>query len=137
MAEFSRTSTTITVNGQTYSSVDEMPPEVRRQYEQVMSLMADRNNDGVPDILEGRPPGESTVVSQVTTTSADFKLGPGGWRELPSTRGAAPAGRAIDRNPDGGGGGGGGITIRITWPTVFALLVVIAIALLVWWVKAR
>jgi hypothetical protein len=38
--------------------------------------------------------------------------------------------------PGLGGGGGGGITIRITWPTVLALLVVGAIAVAVWWVTA-
>ena len=43
----------ITVNGKTYSSVDEMPPDVRRQYEQAMqSAMADRDGNGVPDIFE-------------------------------------------------------------------------------------
>jgi hypothetical protein len=43
----------IQVNGKTYSSVDEMPPDVRQQYEQAMqSMMVDRDGNGVPDILE-------------------------------------------------------------------------------------
>ena len=43
----------IKVNGKTYKSVDEMPPDVRRQYEQAMqTMMADRDRNGVPDILE-------------------------------------------------------------------------------------
>ncbi len=44
--------TRIVVNGQAYSSVEEMPPEVHQQYEQAMAKVdADRN--GVPDVLEG------------------------------------------------------------------------------------
>jgi len=44
--------TTIVANGQAYSSVEEMPADVRQQYEQAMGKFdADRN--GVPDVLEG------------------------------------------------------------------------------------
>lgn len=40
----------IVINGQTYSSVDEMPPEVRAQYEQAMSVaLAATNRDGILD----------------------------------------------------------------------------------------
>jgi hypothetical protein len=46
--------TSITVNGQTYSSIEEMPPEVRRQYEFAMGLLADKDGNGIPDVLEGR-----------------------------------------------------------------------------------
>jgi hypothetical protein len=44
----------ITVNGQTYSSVEEMPPEVRRQYQFAMGLLADKDGNGIPDVLEGK-----------------------------------------------------------------------------------
>jgi len=41
----------ITLNGQEYTSLDEMPADVRQQYEQAMAKIdADRN--GVPDVLE-------------------------------------------------------------------------------------
>jgi hypothetical protein len=43
----------ITINGQQYNSIDEMPPEVRALYEQSMSILADRNGNGIPDIMEG------------------------------------------------------------------------------------
>jgi hypothetical protein len=49
-----------------------MPPDVRRQYERAMSMLSDRNNNDVPDILEGPPPTEGTVVSKVTTSSRSF-----------------------------------------------------------------
>lgn len=40
----------IVINGQAYSSVDDMPPEVRAQYEQAMSVaLAATNRDGILD----------------------------------------------------------------------------------------
>ncbi len=45
----------ITVNGVTYDSVGAMPPEVRRVYEQTVSKvpeLADRDGDGIPDIVQ-------------------------------------------------------------------------------------
>jgi hypothetical protein len=42
----------IIVDGQEFSSVEEMPPDVRRRYEQAMSALADRDGDGVPDIMQ-------------------------------------------------------------------------------------
>jgi hypothetical protein len=60
----------IKVNGKTYKSVDEMPPDVRRQYEQAMQrMMADRDRNGVPDILEH--PSSSTGVASVGTKQFD------------------------------------------------------------------
>ena len=65
----------IVIDGKTYNSVNEMPDEVRRQYEQAMSTfkdqdgnrvpdaieqpreLADRNRNGVPDIIENTPGG--------------------------------------------------------------------------------
>jgi hypothetical protein len=40
------------VDGQTYNSMDELPPEARAKYEQAMGSM-DKNRNGVPDFLEG------------------------------------------------------------------------------------
>jgi hypothetical protein len=83
MAEWSRAQ--ITVNGKTYSSIDEMPPDVRKQYARAMSLLADKDGNGVPDIMEGGamppplPPGEGTDVSVVTMTDRSFVNG----REVP------------------------------------------------------
>jgi len=47
-------STRITVNGVQYKSVEEMPADVRAEYERAMSLLADRDGNGVPDVLEGK-----------------------------------------------------------------------------------
>ncbi len=61
----------IVIDGKTYNSVDEMPEDIRQKYEQAMSslkeangnlvpdafeimnLLADKNKNGVPDVLEG------------------------------------------------------------------------------------
>jgi hypothetical protein len=45
--------TKISFNGREYSSVEDMPPDVRQKYEKAMSLLGDANQNGVPDILEG------------------------------------------------------------------------------------
>jgi len=47
----------ITVDGQTYTSVDEMPPHVRQACERVMTVLSDADGDGVPDILATAPSG--------------------------------------------------------------------------------
>jgi hypothetical protein len=63
----------IVIDGKTYHSVNEMPEDVRRQYEQAMSsfraqnanqasaavenndMLADKNQNGIPDIVENSP----------------------------------------------------------------------------------
>jgi hypothetical protein len=57
----------ITVNGQEYSSIDQMPDDVRREYQKSLELLADRNGNGVPDALEGRVAGASLGRGVITT----------------------------------------------------------------------
>ena len=45
---------TITFNGKTYRSLEDMPPEVRQAYESLIQIMADQNQNGVPDLFEGQ-----------------------------------------------------------------------------------
>jgi hypothetical protein len=45
-------SSKILVNGQLYDGLDQLPPEIRAQYEQAMSAM-DKNRNGIPDFVEG------------------------------------------------------------------------------------
>src|ERR1700757_2317411 len=54
---------TITVNGKTYDRVDDMPPEIRQAYDQAMGLLADKNQNGIPDIAEGLLPGAKPTVT--------------------------------------------------------------------------
>ena len=42
----------IVIDGKTYKSVDEMPEDVRRSYEQTMQAFADNDKNGIPDGLE-------------------------------------------------------------------------------------
>jgi len=44
---------TVSYQGQTYTKVDDLPPEARAKYEQAMSAMADKDGNGIPDILQG------------------------------------------------------------------------------------
>ncbi|MBU0494827.1 MAG: SHOCT domain-containing protein [Chloroflexi bacterium] len=46
----------ITVDGQTYATVDDMPSHVRQAYEQVLADLADADRDGIPDLLKGPVP---------------------------------------------------------------------------------
>jgi len=42
----------IVIDGKTYTSVDEMPPDVRQKYEQAMSVFKDNNQNNIPDGFE-------------------------------------------------------------------------------------
>ena len=42
----------IVIDGKTYKSVEEMPEDVRRNYESAMSQLADNDRNGIPDALE-------------------------------------------------------------------------------------
>ncbi len=44
---------TITFNGKTYNSPDEMPANERKAYDQMMGMFVDKNGNGIPDFLEG------------------------------------------------------------------------------------
>jgi hypothetical protein len=45
--------TRVVFNGKEYSSPEEMPPEIRQAYDQAMAtVLADADDDGVPDIFE-------------------------------------------------------------------------------------
>lgn len=54
----------IVVNGQTYARPEDMPPDIRRAYEQSMAVFADKDGNGVPDLLDnlGAAAGASAQV---------------------------------------------------------------------------
>lgn len=43
----------IIFNGKTYNSIEDMPADERRAYEQVSQILVDKNGNGIPDLLEG------------------------------------------------------------------------------------
>ena len=69
----------IVIDGKTYNSLDEMPPDIRQRYEQAMrslgnansnqipdafetmNIFADKDKDGVPDVLENLAASHATV----------------------------------------------------------------------------
>ena len=71
----------IVIDGKTYSSVNEMPADIRQKYEQAMravgdandhripdsfetmNLLGDKDKDGIPDILENLVAGHTAVTS--------------------------------------------------------------------------
>jgi hypothetical protein len=65
----------IVVNGQEYSSPDQLPPEAREAYDRAMGALADRDSNGIPDVLEvalekatAAPAGESGTAVQIYTS---------------------------------------------------------------------
>ena len=75
--------TQITIDGQTYGSVEEMPPDARRRYQDAMRQF-DRDGNGVPDVLEGAP-ADPNVIASVTTSERIIVNGReyGSWNEVP------------------------------------------------------
>jgi hypothetical protein len=54
----------IVIDGKTYHSVEEMPPDVRQKYEQAMQALGDANGNHIPDAFE-------TVSSETVDFLAD------------------------------------------------------------------
>ncbi len=71
----------IVIDGKTYNSVEEMPPDIRQKYEAAMrslgdandnripdafenvNILADKNKNGVPDVVEDLVAGQAVVNS--------------------------------------------------------------------------
>jgi hypothetical protein len=74
----STTTSKIVVNGREYSSVDEMPPDVRQIYERMAEMRADSDGDGMPDIFEGK--GANVVTVTRSNVVVDDRGLPGAGR---------------------------------------------------------
>ena len=61
----------ILVDGQAYNSLDQLPPEIRAQYEQAMGAM-DANRNGIPDFVENmlNLPGQMTNNNAMSVGTA-------------------------------------------------------------------
>jgi hypothetical protein len=42
----------IVIDGKTYNSIEEMPEDVRKQYEQAMNSLKDKKRNQIPDAFE-------------------------------------------------------------------------------------
>jgi hypothetical protein len=61
----------ITFNGQEYDSPEAMPPEVRQLYQMMTSMLADNNQDGIPDIFAGSAGNVNSTLFQTTQFIVD------------------------------------------------------------------
>ena len=69
----------IVIDGKTYKSVEEMPPDIRAKYEEAMRNL-DKDRNGMPDMLEGMKPFEDKNQDGV----------PDAFEGLASSLGSAP-----------------------------------------------
>lgn len=60
------TTQTFVINGKTYTSPDDMPPDVRAQYESMSNILADKNANGVPDIMDNLVGANGTLMQSNT-----------------------------------------------------------------------
>ncbi|MDN5923475.1 MAG: hypothetical protein L0H70_00580 [Xanthomonadales bacterium] len=55
------TFTQFTIGGKTYNSVEQMPPDVRTQFEEIQRSLVDNNHNGMLDIAEGDGSGVTVI----------------------------------------------------------------------------
>lgn len=79
-------SNTFVINGKTYHSLEEMPPDVRAQWDSMHDMFEDKNQNGLPDIVDTMNVQGATMI-QTNTIVYDGKVY-GSADELP------PEGRA-------------------------------------------
>jgi hypothetical protein len=65
--------TKINFNGQEYDSPEAMPPEVRQFYQMMTSMLADNNQDGMPDIFADSTGNVKSTLFQTTQFIVDGK----------------------------------------------------------------
>lgn len=90
----------IVIDGRTYTSVNEMPPDVRAKYEKAMSKLKDQDRDGRPDVFDAA--SSARVVSSTNRFVVD-------GREYNSLEDLPPEARAryeqamgmLDKNQNG------------------------------------
>jgi hypothetical protein len=136
------TQTRITIDGQTYNSLNEVPAEIRKKYEQALNLLADRNNNGIPDVLEGKADaGKAVVVESIRRFVVNgrqydrFEDLPPDVRQAMAQASGGPSGTSTagahlirQTRPSNAGMEPDGITIHLSWSTVLAAVLAIAAA---------
>lgn len=64
----------IVMNGREFQSRDELPAELREQYDQFTSLLADKDGNGIPDGLEGKLPAMKLAAGMSPLTMVAQKI---------------------------------------------------------------
>ncbi|HEY7089159.1 MAG TPA: hypothetical protein VH518_13775 [Tepidisphaeraceae bacterium] len=128
----------ITINGVEYSSVQQMPPDARREYDRVMALLADKNGNGVPDLLEN---GAASGQAKVTIASARYIVDgkeyesldqiPAPLRSLLASRTGPDSLAALaTQAPDG-------FIVRLNWTNFIAFVAAAIVTALFTWIFFR
>jgi hypothetical protein len=121
--------TEITVNGKTYSSIEEMPPDVRAQFEQMQSMLVDKDHNGIPDIAEDGT-NRATVVQQVTTSTKTLPMG----GSMPGNMSGPSSVRTLGSTANRGSSGG----VQMSRAALSVLLIGMAlVAAGVTWILSR
>jgi hypothetical protein len=63
----------IVFNGREYDAVDQMPPEIRGQYTQVVSALGDSDGNGIPDVLERGGSSSVPVKESIVFNGREYK----------------------------------------------------------------
>ena len=63
----------ISFNGQEYDSPEAMPPEVRQLYQMMTDMLADKNQDGLPDVFASGAGDAAPTMFQTTQFVVDGK----------------------------------------------------------------
>ena len=141
----------IVINGREYDGIDQMPPDVRQQYLQLVGSLGDADRNGVPDVLE-RPGSSSVEVNtSIIYNGREYKDRselPAEVREIlermpPPQPGATPTRVEVQTkvlsNKDisarwlsGGESKTPGLRLSIPWVLITILLVMIVILLFLW-----
>jgi len=93
------TSRKFSVNGQVYDGLEQLPPEIRAQYEQAMSAM-DKNHNGIPDFVEGMFNTQAQTTNSAPN-NAPISIGAATSQPVPSSR-PIPVGSTIEPESSGG-----------------------------------
>jgi len=91
-------SSKILVNGQMYDGLDQLPPEIRAQYEQAMSAL-DKNRNGIPDFVEGMLNVPAGTINGASN-DAPVSIGTSTSRPVASSR-SIPVGSTIEPESSG------------------------------------
>lgn len=89
----------IVINGKSYESVEDMPPELRDVYERAVRMLGDADGNGVPDVFEGKGPGMWQIAKQVWSLGRDANRAGIRSVELPESLAGALRPGAADEPP--------------------------------------
>jgi hypothetical protein len=133
---------TITVNGQKFDSIEQMPPDVREQYERAMNPLTDREGNSIPDVIEGKV--NATTLNPATTvvTKTTSRLVVNG-REISADDVPANVNSLLRIAGAGQASSGSHVLFQhtlhfpLSWSSIFGIISVLSlIAFLVWIMSA-